>query len=204
MDQEPAAGAVDDGLPEETERIEVLLVDSSRSKWRRGVAAASPLWTPVGDTSSGRSRRAISKARSRACGSARSCIQPCSSHSRMAPASFSTLIAQPRGFRIVGSRGFSRPNFPPGQVLGWARTNRRAVFRCFRYPSSGGCSLSVLRVRLSPHRALVNRAAQRLGRVGAGHLEEDIPMPPPKPCGHFSMHTAFRTRMLSTGDGCTA
>jgi hypothetical protein len=43
----------------------------------------------------GRSCLAMSKARSRACGSARSYIQPCSSHSRMAPASCSTEIAQP-------------------------------------------------------------------------------------------------------------
>ena len=43
-------------------------------------------------------------ARSRACGSARSCIQPCSSHSLMAPASCSTLIAHARSVRITGRR----------------------------------------------------------------------------------------------------
>jgi hypothetical protein len=39
-----------------------------------------------------------------ACGSAWSCIQPCSSHSRMAPASCSTEIAQPRNVRTAGRR----------------------------------------------------------------------------------------------------
>jgi hypothetical protein len=47
----------------------------------------------------GRRRR-----RARARGSQQSCIQPCSSHSRMAPASFSTEIAQPWSVRIVGRR----------------------------------------------------------------------------------------------------
>ena len=45
-------------------------------------------------------------ARSRACGSARSCIQPCSSHSRIAPASCSTEIAQPRSVRVAARRFF--------------------------------------------------------------------------------------------------
>jgi hypothetical protein len=59
-----------------------------------------------GETPGGGFSRAMSTARSRACGSARSCIQPCSSHSRMAPASCSTAIAQPRNVRIVGGLTF--------------------------------------------------------------------------------------------------
>lgn len=58
-----------------------------------------------GEAPAGGSRRAT-KARSRACGSAGSCIQPCSSHSRMAPASCSTEIAHPRNVRIAGRRSF--------------------------------------------------------------------------------------------------
>ena len=42
-----------------------------------------------------------SMARSRACGSARSCAQPCSSHSWMAPACCSTFIAHPWSVRIA-------------------------------------------------------------------------------------------------------
>jgi hypothetical protein len=42
------------------------------------------------------------RARSRACGSARSVIQPCSSHSRMAPALITTEIAQPGIGRGLG------------------------------------------------------------------------------------------------------
>ncbi|MGY3532925.1 hypothetical protein ACVILK_003483 [Bradyrhizobium embrapense] len=42
--------------------------------------------------------------RSRACGSVRSCIQPCSSHSRMAPTSWRTWIAHPRSVRVIGLR----------------------------------------------------------------------------------------------------
>lgn len=57
-----------------------------------------------GGMPAGGSRRATSKACSRACGSARSCIHPCSSHSRMAPASCSTKIAQPRGIWMVRRR----------------------------------------------------------------------------------------------------
>ena len=54
----------------------------------------------------GGSRRAMAKARSRACGSVRSCIQPCSSHSRMAPTSSNTEIAHPSSVRIAGRRFF--------------------------------------------------------------------------------------------------
>ena len=60
-----------------------------------------------GETPAGGSRRAAAKARSRACGSARSCIQPCSSHSRTAPASCSTEIAHPRSVRISEMLGRS-------------------------------------------------------------------------------------------------
>ncbi len=45
-------------------------------------------------------------ARSRASGSPQSFIQPCSSHSRMAPASSNTEIAQPCSVRIAGRRSF--------------------------------------------------------------------------------------------------
>ena len=55
-----------------------------------------------GETPDGRSSRAMSKARSRASGSARSCIQPCSSHSLIAPASCSTEMAHPRKVRVAG------------------------------------------------------------------------------------------------------
>jgi NAD(P)-dependent dehydrogenase (short-subunit alcohol dehydrogenase family) len=51
------------------------------------------------ETPAGGSLRA--KARSRACGSARSCIQPCSSHSRMVPPPCSADMAQ-RGVRYLG------------------------------------------------------------------------------------------------------
>jgi hypothetical protein len=57
---------------------------------------------PCGETPGGRSSRARSKARWRACGSARSCIQLCPSHSLIAPASCSTAIAQPRKVRVAG------------------------------------------------------------------------------------------------------
>ena len=59
-----------------------------------------------GEKPHGGSWRAMTRARSRACGSVRSCIQPCSSHSRMAPASNSTEIAHPRSVRIAGRRSF--------------------------------------------------------------------------------------------------
>jgi hypothetical protein len=62
-------------------------------------ARASSEETPRGGT-----WYAIANARSGACGSAWSCIQPCSSHSRMAPASCSTEIAQPRNVRTAGRR----------------------------------------------------------------------------------------------------
>ncbi|MGY3532929.1 hypothetical protein ACVILK_003479 [Bradyrhizobium embrapense] len=70
---------------------QVSPIESSTS---RTAASAAPAETPIEG-----SRRAISKARSRACGSARSCIQPCSSHSRMAPASWGTWIARPHSVR---------------------------------------------------------------------------------------------------------
>lgn len=54
----------------------------------------------------GGSWRATSQARSRTCGSARSCIQPCSSHSGIALTSCRTLIAQPRSVRIDGCLSF--------------------------------------------------------------------------------------------------
>ena len=68
----------------------------------RTSATAASVEMPAGGFS-----RAISKARSRACGSARSCIQPCSSHSRMAPASWSSWIAHPRIVRTLGRRSFA-------------------------------------------------------------------------------------------------
>jgi hypothetical protein len=58
------------------------------------------------ETSGGAACPAMSNARPRACGSAWSCIQPCSSHSRIAPASGSTEIAQPRSVRIAGLFAF--------------------------------------------------------------------------------------------------
>jgi hypothetical protein len=51
-------------------------------------------------------RRATRRARSRACGSARSLIQPCSSHSRMAPASSRTDLAHPSIVLKAGRRSF--------------------------------------------------------------------------------------------------
>ena len=48
----------------------------------------------------------MAKACSRACGSARSRIQPCSSHSQIAPASCRTLIAQALSVQIAGRRYF--------------------------------------------------------------------------------------------------
>jgi hypothetical protein len=57
-----------------------------------------------GDTSNGALSRAMSTARWRACGSARSFIQPCSSHSRIAPASSKTDIAHPSIVRNAGRR----------------------------------------------------------------------------------------------------
>src|SRR5580658_3773501 len=47
-------------------------------------------------------RRWMVSARSHACGSARFCIQPCVSYSRIAPASFSTEIGQPRAVWTAG------------------------------------------------------------------------------------------------------
>jgi hypothetical protein len=46
------------------------------------------------------------EARSRAWGSQRFLIQPCSSHSRIAPSSWSIEIAHPRSVRIAGQRSF--------------------------------------------------------------------------------------------------
>lgn len=57
-----------------------------------------------GETPGGGSRRAMTNARSRACGSARSRTQPCSSHPWTAPASCNTEIAQPCKVRIAGRR----------------------------------------------------------------------------------------------------
>lgn len=59
-----------------------------------------------GENLCGLSKRVRPKARSRASGSARSCIQPCFSDSRMAPASFSKQIAYPRSVRIAGRLAF--------------------------------------------------------------------------------------------------
>src|ERR1700726_2826354 len=59
-----------------------------------------------GETPDGGSWRAAARARSRASGSPQSFIQPCSSHSRMAPASSNTEIAQPCSVRIAGRRSF--------------------------------------------------------------------------------------------------
>jgi hypothetical protein len=66
----------------------------SRTSWTSAAAAS-------GEKPGGGSCREMSMAWSRACGSARSFIQPWSSHSRMAPASWSTDIAQPRGVQIA-------------------------------------------------------------------------------------------------------
>jgi hypothetical protein len=70
---------------------------------------STPLETAIaqangGETPAGGSWRAMTKARSRECGSARSFIQPCSSHSRMAPASSNTDRAQPSIVRRAGRR----------------------------------------------------------------------------------------------------
>jgi len=70
------------------------------STWRSSATASS------GDKLVGGSCLARSKACSRACGSARSFAQPCSSHSWMAPASCSTASAQPRSVRVAGRRSF--------------------------------------------------------------------------------------------------
>jgi hypothetical protein len=59
------------------------------------------------DRPCGGSCRAVSIAGSRACGSVRSFIQPCSSHSRMAPASRRTEIAHPSIVQTVGRRSFT-------------------------------------------------------------------------------------------------
>ena len=57
-------------------------------------------------TPGGGSWRAASSARSRAWGSLRSLIQPCSSHSRIAPASRRTDLAHPSTVRNAGRRSF--------------------------------------------------------------------------------------------------
>lgn len=66
-----------------------------RGRCRMELAAASS------ERPGGGSRRAISSVRFRACGSARSCIQPWYTHSRIAPASCNTAIAHPRTVRIA-------------------------------------------------------------------------------------------------------
>src|SRR5215213_3928844 len=84
-------------------------------------SSTSAIATPAAcdEMPSGGSVRAIWNARLRACGSARSCIHPCSSHSRMAPASLSTEIAQLRSVRIAGFLSFviSIEMAPAGPIL---------------------------------------------------------------------------------------
>jgi hypothetical protein len=89
-------------------------IDSSTS--RTSAAAASE------ETPRGGYLRATTTACSRACGSARSCIQPWSAHSRMTCVSFSTAIAHPRSVRIAG-RPFLVTSIeisPPERILGLA------------------------------------------------------------------------------------
>jgi hypothetical protein len=86
-----------------------------------------------GETPAGGSRRAAARARSRACGSARSCIQPCSSHSRMAPASCSTEIAQMRSVRTVGLRSFVIGI----EIVPWTGRIVRSAFRSGCYHRAG-------------------------------------------------------------------
>ena len=61
----------------------------------------------------GGSCRAVSIARSRACGSVPSFIQPCSSHSRMAPASRRPEIAHPSAGQIVLFSAFPQSSRTP-------------------------------------------------------------------------------------------
>ena len=79
-----------------------LLCTPDRCRRSNPAPPGRRLRLPAETRPAGGSRRAMSKARWRTCGSARSCIQPCSSRSRMAPASCSTEMAQPRRVRIAG------------------------------------------------------------------------------------------------------
>ncbi|MET4492894.1 hypothetical protein ABIA94_008500 [Bradyrhizobium sp. LA7.1] len=97
---------------------------SSRSRTFRAGAADLPPIEPrtqrssaiasSRETPAGASRRAISKARSRACRLARSCIQPCSSHSRIArpsaaPRSLSRAVSGSRAAILSSSASWSGP-----------------------------------------------------------------------------------------------
>ena len=74
---------------------------------RSSLSASSIAATALSaETPSGGSLRAMRNARSRACGSVRSLIQPCSSHSRIAPVSSRTDLAQPSIVRVAGRRSF--------------------------------------------------------------------------------------------------
>jgi hypothetical protein len=75
----------------------------------------------------------MSKARSRACGSARSCIQPCSSHSRMAPVSSRTDLAHPSIVRKAVRLFLHHQHRNPS-----SRLARRGMRRPFRLPLTQG------------------------------------------------------------------
>jgi hypothetical protein len=104
-----AAGAV--FLVEDVERSKThvgyfLFANSGQVSPIESSTSAIATAAASGETPDGGFWRAIAKARSRACGSARSCIQPCSSYSWMACASLSAAIAYARSVRIAGRRCF--------------------------------------------------------------------------------------------------
>ena len=76
-------------------------------RYRRSTRARPRQWPwPRQEMPTGGCSRASSRARTRACGSARSRIQPCSPHSRIAPTSIRTDVAHPSAVRKAGRRSF--------------------------------------------------------------------------------------------------
>ena len=116
-----------------------------------------------GETPGGRSSRAMSKARWRACGSARSCIQPCSSHSLIAPASFSTAIAQPRKVQDAGR--FSLVVISIFKAPAWTNPFVRPVFRAL----STEQGFAFERALACPRVPLACQNAKRQARASSFH-----------------------------------
>jgi hypothetical protein len=89
--------------PCDLDEIQTSTISAARGTWLSKLLSSCTSATAAsGDAPVGGSARAASNARMRI-GS--SCIQPCSSHSRIAPAYYSTKIAQPRSARFGRARG---------------------------------------------------------------------------------------------------
>jgi len=126
----------------------------SQSRSRTSLTAAT---ATSGETVKGGSWHATTSARSQECGLALSCIEPCSSHSRMEPAS-STEIAQLRSLRTAGRRpsSASRSLLPdesftpsPFRAANKRRGSRIAESAAFPLVPSSDCTMAPGRWRFS-------------------------------------------------------